>query len=129
VSAARARHASRADAPPQRVLVTGGSGYIGSHVVHALQATRAYKVVSLDNFHNAHPGALARVEALAREALPADASADDVESASVDHHKCDLTRPDEIDAVFARYGEGGIWGVVHIAVRAPRAPLPAPAPS
>ena len=54
---------------------------------------------------------------LARDALPADASAQDQDSAEIDVHTVVLTKPDQIRAVFAKYGKGGIWGVIHIAVR------------
>jgi UDP-glucose 4-epimerase len=97
------------------VLVTGGAGYIGSHVVHALQETRRFKVISIDNHHNSHAGALARVSELARAELPADASADDRASAEVDAHVADLTDAAAVRAVFAQYGPGGVWGVIHVA--------------
>ncbi|KAG2149407.1 hypothetical protein BD769DRAFT_1624094 [Suillus cothurnatus] len=70
-----------------RVLVTGGAGYIGSHVIYALQQTRRYKVISADK-----------------------------ESTEIDAFQCDLTSREEIKGIFERYGKGGIWGVVHIAV-------------
>lgn len=89
----------------------------GSHVIQSLQETRQYKVISIDNHHNAHPKSLARVAQLARDALPSDASASDKESAEIDGHICDLTKPEQVRAVFAKYGKGGIWGVIHIAVR------------
>ncbi|KAI0275419.1 THO complex subunit 1 transcription elongation factor-domain-containing protein [Gloeopeniophorella convolvens] len=98
-----------------RVLVTGGAGYIGSHVIYALQATQRYKVVSIDNHHNSFPRAYAQLEALARAALPADASPAARDSAAIDAHRCDLTDAAALRGVFARYGAGGIWGVVHIA--------------
>ena len=94
-----------------------GLSWAGSHVIFALQQTRRYKVISVDNHHNSSPRALERVAKLAREALPADASDQDKDSAEIDAHTADLTKPDQIRAVFAKYGKGGIWGVVHIAVR------------
>ncbi|KAJ7754993.1 THO complex subunit 1 transcription elongation factor-domain-containing protein [Mycena maculata] len=99
----------------EKVLVTGGAGYIGSHVIYILQKTRRYKVISLDNGHNSHPNALSRVSALSRSELPENASARDIETIEIESHSCDLTRRDEIWAVFEKYGKGGIWGVIHIA--------------
>ncbi|KAH7927255.1 UDP-glucose 4-epimerase [Leucogyrophana mollusca] len=98
-----------------RVLVTGGAGYIGSHVIYALQQTRRYKVISIDNHHNSFPASLTRVAQIARDALPENASETDKDSAEIDAIQCDLTNPEQIKAVFERYGKGGIWGVVHIA--------------
>ena len=37
----------------------------------------------------------------------------------VDAHTCDLTNPAQVRAVFEKYGKGGIWGVIHVAVSAP----------
>ncbi|CCL98898.1 uncharacterized protein FIBRA_00905 [Fibroporia radiculosa] len=99
----------------RRVLVTGGAGYIGSHVIYSLQDTRRYKVISVDNHHNSTPKSLVRVAELARSNLPADASEQDKDSAEIDAFAADLTKPEEVRKVFERYGKGGIWGVVHIA--------------
>ncbi|KAI6012615.1 THO complex subunit 1 transcription elongation factor-domain-containing protein [Pisolithus orientalis] len=102
-------------AEENRVLVTGGAGYIGSHVVFSLQQTRRYKVISIDNHHNSFPTALTRVSQLARDALPANPTPADLESAEITAHQCDLTSAEEVRAVFENYGKGGIWGVIHIA--------------
>jgi nucleoside-diphosphate-sugar epimerase len=96
----------------------------GSHVLHALQETRRYKVVCIDNFHNSYPRVFSRLEALARSTLPADATETDKESTVIDAYLCDLTKPEDVRAVFEKYGKGGFWGVVHIAVRYPRCALP-----
>lgn len=48
----------------QTILVTGGTGYIGSHTVVQLLAAGA-KVVVLDNLSNSHPEVLRRIEAIA----------------------------------------------------------------
>jgi UDP-glucose 4-epimerase len=48
--------------------------------------------------------------------LPGDVSERDIESTEIETHHSDLTRRDEIRAVFEKHGKGGIWGVVHIAV-------------
>lgn len=128
----------------QRVLVTGAAGYIGafnharisvpplrsitdwhnhtltnlgSHVVYALQETRRYKVISIDNYHNSSPKALDRVADLARSKLSANSTAKDKDSAEIDVYKADLTKHEDIRKVFEKYGKGGIWGIIHIAVR------------
>lgn len=77
--------------------------------------TRQYKVISIDNNHNSNPAALDRVSQLSKSELPADATEIDIQSTEIDSHKCDLTQPDQVRAVFEAYGKGGIWGVVHIA--------------
>lgn len=90
---------------------------LGSHVVYALQETRRYKVISIDNYHNSSPKALDRVADLARNTLTANATAKDKDSAEIDVFKADLTKHEDIRKVFEKYGKGGIWGIIHIAVR------------
>src|SRR5436190_11200523 len=51
------------------VLVTGGAGYIGSHIVVEL-AQAGCKPVVLDNFANSSPAILPRLEALLGDAMP-----------------------------------------------------------
>ena len=51
------------------ILVTGGAGYIGSHIVVEL-AQAGYAPVILDNFVNSSPAVLPRLEALAGRAVP-----------------------------------------------------------
>ncbi|KAJ7597722.1 THO complex subunit 1 transcription elongation factor-domain-containing protein [Mycena floridula] len=108
-------HRSSSPTSPGTVLVTGGAGYIGSHVIYSLQKTRRYKVVTLDNYHNSLPAALGRIEKLSDKELSPNATEQDKETTKIAVHKCDLTKKDEIRAVFETYGKGGIWGVVHIA--------------
>lgn len=55
-----------ADAALQRVLVTGGLGYIGSHVVLTLLLSGRYLPIVIDNCHNAYPEAIKRVAEIAR---------------------------------------------------------------
>ncbi|KAH9171037.1 THO complex subunit 1 transcription elongation factor-domain-containing protein [Lactarius sanguifluus] len=86
------------------------------HVVFALQQTRRYKVVSIDNYYNSYPKALKRLEEIARNALPADATELEKESTVIDKYTCDLTSPADVRAVFEQYGKGGFWGVVHVAL-------------
>lgn len=54
---------------PQKVIVTGGLGYIGSHVVVALLLTGKYIPVVIDNCHNAYPEAVKRCAEIARDQL------------------------------------------------------------
>lgn len=44
-----------------RILVTGGTGYIGSHTVTALLET-GYEVISIDNYDNSDPSVNGRIE-------------------------------------------------------------------
>ncbi|KAF7785018.1 hypothetical protein Agabi119p4_1183 [Agaricus bisporus var. burnettii] len=99
----------------KNVVVTGGAGYIGSHVIYTLQKARQYKVISIDNHHNSQSAALDRVSRLSKSELPENATTTERETTEIDAHTCDLTKPEQIRAVFEKYGKGGIWGVVHIA--------------
>ncbi|KAG1779569.1 THO complex subunit 1 transcription elongation factor-domain-containing protein [Suillus placidus] len=89
--------------------------YPGSHVIYALQQTRRYKVISVDNHHNSFPASLTRVAQIARDTLPENPSEADKESTEIDAFQCDLTSPEQIKGIFERYDKGGIWGVIHIA--------------
>jgi UDP-glucose 4-epimerase len=51
-----------------KILVSGGAGYIGSHTVVQLVAA-GHDVVIVDNFSNAHPTVLGRMESLTGTAL------------------------------------------------------------
>jgi len=88
----------------------------GSHVIYVLQKTRRYRVISLDNHHNSNPASLECVAQLSKSELPENPSEEEKLSAEIDVHNCDLTNSDQVRAVFEKYGKGGIWGVIHIAV-------------
>ena len=62
-------HIEVVPADTQRVLVTGGLGYIGSHVVIALLLTGRYLPVVIDNCHNAYPEAIRQCAEIARDEL------------------------------------------------------------
>ncbi|EJU02556.1 UDP-glucose 4-epimerase [Dacryopinax primogenitus] len=98
--------------PLKRVLVTGGAGYIGSHIVLILLLTRQYKVLSIDNSHNSFPEALKRATEIATEALPADATEQDRDSAVVEAFSGDLRSRENVEKVFAG---SPVWGVIHVA--------------
>ncbi|ORX41165.1 hypothetical protein BD324DRAFT_613488 [Kockovaella imperatae] len=93
----------------KKVLVTGGLGYIGSHVVVALLLTGKYLPIVVDNCHNAFPEAVKRCGEIARDEMGADAP-------QPLFHRLDLRDPAAIDEVFSKYdNEGGIWAVIHLA--------------
>jgi UDP-glucose 4-epimerase len=54
---------------PDSILVTGGAGFVGSHVVVEL-ARNGYAPVILDNFSNSTPAIRTRLEALAGRPVP-----------------------------------------------------------
>ncbi|MEI2714284.1 MAG: UDP-glucose 4-epimerase GalE [Nocardioides sp.] len=69
------------------VLVSGGAGYIGSHtVVRLLEA--GHDVVIVDNFSNAHPAVVGRLESIVGRHLPV--------------HAFDLRDYDKTAALFAQ---------------------------
>lgn len=78
------------------VLVTGGTGYIGSHCIVSLQLA-GYKVVALDNFANSVSGTdnqplpLLRVEQITGQA--------------VTFYKCDLLDIDSLNKIFQLVSE------------------------
>lgn len=52
------------------VLVTGGAGYVGSHVVLELLKDDRYVPVVVDNLDNSHPECLHRIEELSGKKVP-----------------------------------------------------------
>ena len=46
------------------ILVTGGTGYIGSHTIIELLSNSEYKVISVDNYINSSSDALDRIETI-----------------------------------------------------------------
>ncbi|KAF8921816.1 UDP-glucose 4-epimerase [Mucidula mucida] len=109
------------DSKLKKVLVTGGAGYIGSHVAYCLSKTRKYKVISIDNGHNSLPEALVRVSKLSKDELATETKPEGLsqeellDSAEIVSKQADLTNAAQVRAVFEEYGKGGIWGVIHIA--------------
>ncbi|KAH6917103.1 UDP-glucose epimerase [Coprinopsis sp. MPI-PUGE-AT-0042] len=80
-----------------------------------LRRTRRYKIVSIDNYRNSKREALNRVSHLSKSELPCNPTKQELESTEIDCYDCDLSHLEQVRAVFTRYGDGGIWGVVHIA--------------
>ncbi len=84
----------------QKIVVTGGAGYIGSHVaVELLSAGR--EILIIDDFSNAHPEAVARINELAPGALKL--------------LERDLADPAHADEVIAAVKAFGAEGAIHLA--------------
>jgi UDP-glucose 4-epimerase len=83
---------------PATVLVTGGTGYIGSHTVIDL-LDHGYEVVSVDDYSRSDARALERIRA--------------VTGRSVTNHVADLTDLEAVRAVFRAHPR--IDGVIHFA--------------
>ena len=82
----------------KRILVTGGTGYIGSHTVVELQ-NNGYEVIIVDNLSNSRAEVVDSIEQITgiRPAF----------------EKVDCLDYEGMDAVFAKYP--GIQGVIHFA--------------
>ncbi|MFT5684098.1 MAG: UDP-glucose 4-epimerase [Myxococcota bacterium] len=81
--------------PHMRLLVTGGAGYIGTHLIVDLLAA-GHEIVVVDNFSTGHPRALARAE-------------------RIGGRRCTLLRGDVGDRVLMRRAMRGIDAVFHLA--------------
>jgi len=82
----------------QKVLVTGGSGYIGSHTLVSL-IEAGFDVVSADNHVNSYPTSIASVEKIT--------------GAKVHHHEIDLCDPKATADLFSAHPD--IYAVIHFA--------------
>ena len=82
----------------QRILVTGGTGFIGSHTVVELQNS-GYEVVIVDNLSNSKADAVDHIEQITG-----------IRPAFEEVDCCDYAA---MDAVFAKYP--GIQGIIHFA--------------
>jgi len=85
--------------------------------VLSLILTRKYRVATIDNYHNSFSTSLQRVQQIATQSLPENPTSDDIRSTRVDAFQADLTKEDQVRAVLSKFGQGGLWGVIHIAVR------------
>ncbi|KAK9900565.1 UDP-glucose 4-epimerase [Cystobasidium minutum MCA 4210] len=99
------------------ILVTGGAGYIGSHIVLCLLLTNKFRVCVIENFGNSYPAALSRVSEIALNELPKGASESDRDDTVVKVFPGDLKNAADIEAIFHYYKKEGnpVWGVIHVA--------------
>jgi len=81
-----------------KILVTGGTGYIGSHTVVALQQ-KGFDVVIIDNLSNSHAGVVDRIGKIT--------------GIKPDFHEFDLVDRDKTDSFFS--GVPDLTGVIHFA--------------
>ena len=89
------------------VLVTGGSGYIGSHTCLELLSTGRYKVVVIDNLENSSEESLVRVKQLLQD--NPDAAKDD----RLVFRNCDIRDADKLRDVLTEFPS--ISSCVHFA--------------
>lgn len=82
-----------------KVLVTGGAGYIGSHTIIELIERMDCDIVSVDSFANSDRATFDRIERLTGRRVP--------------NHAVDLCDEVAVAEVFAK--EKGITGVIHFA--------------
>ncbi len=86
-------------AAKNKILVTGGAGYIGSHTIIELLSKWDGEVVSVDNFSNSDPSTFDRIERITGH--------------RVRNHAIDLCDPAAVGTVLDQ--EPGIAGVIHFA--------------
>mgnify|MGYP000848990835 FL=1 len=83
----------------ERILVTGGAGYIGSHTIVELLAVPGIEVVSVDNLSNSDPAVFGRIARICGR--------------EVRNHVIDLCDARALDRMFAN--EAPFSGVIHFA--------------
>lgn len=120
-----------------RILIPGGAGYIGSHVVLCVLLTRRYKVTGefltcsgwkgflltqsdplevMDTFANSFPEAIKRVEQIALNELPKDASQEDRDACKIDLVQGDMRERSAFKDIFNKYkGDDAIYAVILVA--------------
>ncbi|MCA6364755.1 MAG: UDP-glucose 4-epimerase GalE [Bacteroidetes bacterium] len=81
------------------ILVTGGTGYIGSHTVAALLSSTNYRIISVDNYSNSTPDTYTRIE--------------EATGKRPEFEEADLSDEAQVNALFEKYP--GISGIIHFA--------------
>ncbi len=83
----------------KKLLVTGGTGYIGSHTIISILEQGKYSVISADNYHNSSPEALDRIEAVTGQ--------------RVINYPIDLTDAHAVEALLRDHPD--LAGIIHFA--------------
>lgn len=83
----------------KKILITGGTGYIGSHTAIEIIEQGEYDVLSVDNFVNSSSKALDRIEKITGKRMT--------------NLEVDLTDPEEVNKVFEDHSD--IVGIIHFA--------------
>lgn len=89
------------------VLVTGGTGYIGSHTCLELLSTQRYRVVVIDNLVNSSEESLKRVKRLLQ------ASSDGSGDAKLHFRNCDIRDASDLSSVMEEFPD--ISSCIHFA--------------
>ena len=83
----------------QKIIVTGGAGYIGSHTILELLAQTNYEVISIDNFSNSSSDTFDRIEQITNKRIY--------------NHPIDLCDKDALFSFLTTLEE--VVGVIHFA--------------
>lgn len=83
----------------EKIIITGGAGYIGSHTIIELLENTSYDVVSIDNFSNSLPGTFDRIEKITGK--------------KVQNYNIDLCDKKELSKFFEQ--EKNVIGIIHFA--------------
>lgn len=81
------------------IIVTGGSGYIGSHTMLELLKDSSYYPVCIDNFSNSYPEVVDRIK--------------NISGKKFDFHKTDICNKSELEKIFQHYEK--VHGIIHFA--------------
>lgn len=83
----------------QKILVTGGAGYIGSHTIVALAEMTDYEIVSADNYSNSTAATYQRLK--------------NITGKTIDFVEADLADIAQTEKIFQQHP--GITGIIHFA--------------
>ncbi|MCX6312160.1 MAG: UDP-glucose 4-epimerase GalE [Bacteroidetes bacterium] len=83
----------------QKILVTGGAGYIGSHTIISLSEMTGYEILSADNYSNSSPKTYERIKSITGK--------------DIEHFEVDLSDKKQVEDLFLK--NPGITGIIHFA--------------